>query len=190
MRRREKEPGRGSVQALRKSILIYCGAVRTEPDYFEGLKRVLASQALIVKVRGDAKAPRELVRRAAAYRDRRPGTFDEVWCVVDVDEFDLTEAVAESGARQVSLAISNPCFELWLLLHHEDCRAHCAGYSDVASRLKKHVKSYDKARLNFGDYADGIGDAVTRARALGADHTTNQSTGVWRLVDTILEKQP
>lgn len=91
----------------------------------------------------------------------------------------------------VSLAVSNPCFELWLLLHHAECRSHCTGYADVASRLKKHVPGYDKTRLNFADYADGLNDAVKRARDLeptGTDHTQNPSTGVWRLVGKIVER--
>jgi hypothetical protein len=189
MRQRNTEPRR-RLQRLepRETYLVWCGGLRTERDYFDGLKKALGNPRITVEIRGTGKSPAQVVQAAAELRDRRPGMFSEVWCVVDVDEFDLTDAVAEAGKREINLAVSNPCFELWLLLHHADCRAHCAGCADVAARLKKHVRAYDKARLNFADDADSVTVAVTRARDLGGDHTTNPSTGVWRLVETITEK--
>jgi hypothetical protein len=98
--------------------------------------------------------------------------------------------VSLANRQDVNLAVSNPCFELWLLLHHADCRSHCAGYADVVARLRKHVPAYDKTDLRFADYVAGVYDAVKRARELdptGVDHARNPSTGVWRLVSTISE---
>jgi hypothetical protein len=190
MKRRENSGQRHLVRALQRTILIYCGAVRTEPDYFKGLRNSFRSATLTVKVRQDGVAPSRLVQIASAYRDRKPGAFDEVWCVVDVDQFDLVTAIADAREHSVNLAISNPCFELWLLLHHSDCRSHCTGYADVASRLKKHLPAYDKTRLRFSDHANGVGDAVKRAKELepsGTNHQRNPSTSVWRLVEIITE---
>jgi len=100
----------------------------------------------------------------------------------------VTAAVAPAG-DDIKPAISNPCFELWLLLHHEDCAAHCAGCREVHARLRKHLPHYDKTRPRFADFAAGPDQAVRRAEKLGDDHTRNPSTGVWRLVDAVLEKQ-
>lgn len=174
----------------RPAILVYCGALRTERDYFTGLKRALGRTAVTVEVRGDGKSPKQLMRRAAEFRDQRPGKFTEVWCVVDVDEFDIAAAIAEATRERIHMAVSNPCFELWLLLHHADCRAHCAGYSEVAARLKKYVPTYDKSRLDFTVYAAGVSDAIKRARDLApppGEPLRNPSTSVWRLVETIME---
>jgi hypothetical protein len=126
----------------------------------------------------------------AAYRDQRPGVFDETWCVVDTDEFDIDAALRAAERDRVSLAVSNPCFELWLLLHHEDCRAFCHGCEDVHRRLRKRLPSYDKTAVEFDRFAAGVSGAVIRARELdpsGTDHARNPSTGVWRLVQTIRE---
>lgn len=187
------DDGRGRRQPVRRSArtaLVYCGGVSTEPVYFEGLKDAFRGRHITIKIRSEGLDPQRLVRAAAMYRDHRPGAFDEVWCVVDVDEFDIASAVREAKRHRIHMAVSNPCFELWLLLHHADCRGHCAGYADVVARLKRHVPAYDKARLDFGDYAEGVGDAVKRGRDLdpsGAGHQRNPSTGVWRLVETIME---
>lgn len=192
MPRRDRQPGRRAApQPPHKRVLVFCGGARTEPAYFDGLLRTRTAPAAQVHVRYKGVAPHQLVSTAAEFAERQRGSFDEVWCVVDVDEFDIAAAVAEARRHKVNLAVSNPCFELWLLLHHTDCRSHCAGYEDVVKRLKKYVPAYDKTRLRFADHAEGVPDAVKRARDLepsGADHQRNPSTSVWRLVQTIVEQ--
>ncbi|GAA0898598.1 RloB family protein [Virgisporangium aurantiacum] len=187
MRRNPPTRRRGDLPT-KHTVLVYCGGLRTEPEYFDGLKLENRSSAVSVRIVAEGADPERLVRRAAGHRNRQPGVFDEVWCVTDVDQFDLTRAVALARKERVSLAVSNPCFELWLLLHHADCTAHCTGYDDVATRLKKYVRDYDKCRLNFAAYRDKIDDAVERARKLDPDgtaFTANPSTNVWQLVERI-----
>jgi hypothetical protein len=191
MTRRELAARRGPRRASRRTILLYCGADRTEPDYFNGFKATLRASAVTVKVRQEGVDPVRLVRAAAGYRDRHRDEYDQVWCVVDVDQFDLDAAVAEARRHGIRLAVSNPCFELWLLLHHADCRAHCSGYPDLAARLKRHVPGYDKSRLNFADYAGAIAQASQRARDLeptGADFGRNPSTNLWQVIETLTEQ--
>ena len=188
--RREPPTRRRSPAATTHTILVYCGGARTEPDYFEGIRQVFRRASLTVKIKQRGVAPAQLARLAAETRDRRPGVYDEVWCVVDVDEFDVPAAVAEARRVEVNLAVSNPCFELWLLLHHADCTAHCDGYSDVAARLIKHVPAYAKTRLDFRAHQPGLADAVTRPKRLdpsGRRHDLNPSTNVWQLVERILQ---
>jgi hypothetical protein len=162
--------------------------LRTERDYLDGFKQRFRTSAVTVRIRADGIAPEALVRVAAGYRDQRPGVYDEVWCVVDMDEFDIEAAVTRARRERVHLAVSNPCFELWLLLHHTECRAPCADAADVLRRLRGHVPRYDKARLEFADFASGVDAAVKRARDLeptGGDHRRNPSTNIWQLVERI-----
>lgn len=191
MPRRENRSRRHEPSTPRRhTILIYCGATSTEPAYFDGLRVERRNSSVTIKIRSRGIAPVALVEVAAEYRDRRPGAFDEVWCVFDVDQFDIDAAVREARRRKIRLAISNPCFEIWLLLHHADCSAYCAGYPDVERRLKKQVPTYDKANLDFTAFEPGIGEAINRARRLdptGSDHQRNPSTNVWQLVEKIME---
>lgn len=189
MLRRKDESRRGARRRSR-TVLIYCGGARTERGYFDGLKAAHHHGATSVLVRGAGVAPDQLVRVSAAYRDRRPGVYDEVWCVADVDEFDVHAAVFDARRNHVNLAISNPCFELWLLLHHADCRSYCSGCTDAERRLKKHVPHYDKTKVRFRDFEAGVSDAVERAKNLdeaGEDWRRNPLTSVWVLVERLLE---
>ena len=130
--------------------------------------------------------PAGLVEYAARLA-RETADIDEVWCIVDVDEFDIQAAVTLAARRGVQLAVSNPCFELWLLLHHEECTAHLDGYPGVVQRLCRHLPTYDKAKLDFGDYASGLPAAVKRAKGLEAGR--NPSTDMWRLVERVVAQQ-
>lgn len=104
--------------------------------------------------------------------------------MLDVDEFrDITQAANLAKKNGIKVAISNPCFELWLLLHLCDHTAHISP-RDVQRLLSKHVPAYDKSDLSFTDFVSGVGDACKRGRKLdptGAAHDLNPSTNVWQL---------
>jgi hypothetical protein len=158
-------------------------AKATEPAYFEGLKRARRNPAVTVKIKAKPADPETVVKYGAELERRAEGIYDEVWCVVDVDEFDLDRAVTAARGLGVNLAVSNPCFEYWLLLHFEACAAPLTCYGDVEKRLLKHVPGYRKSALRFDDYTHGIAAAVERARHPDAGHVRNPSTQVGRLVE-------
>lgn len=134
------------------------------------------------------------LRAEAAVEARRSRdanlAYDEVWCVFDVDEHARADADRQLAANEaVNLAVSNPCFELWLLLHLADHAAHLTA-AQAGRLVRKHLPAYDK-HLRFHDFAAGYGDAVRRAESLGrrladAGRTDgNPSTGVHRLTERI-----
>lgn len=165
-------------------ILVVCGG-NTEARYLAEYVRAQSTSAG-VWVTYKALDPVSLVRHAARLAGHRRQEFGEVWCVVDVDEFDVAAAAQEAVGRRIELAVSDPCFELWLLLHFEDCTAHLDGYPAAVQRLRRHVSAYDKSRLSFRDFAGGVPAAVKRAK--GLDPERNPSTGMWRLVERVMEQ--
>ena len=91
----------------------------------------------------------------------------------------------------VHLAISNPCFELWLALHFEDHEAWLN--NDAAGKLRrKHDRSSGKG-LAGSQYMCRRADAARRARALTAKHAgdgrefpkDNPSSGMYRFLEAI-----
>lgn len=171
----------------RARLLIVCGGEVTEPGYFIGLGR--AHRGVRLKIEKKGKDPASLVEYAAAIRRRYSELFDEVWCVVDVDQFDLSTARRQAEMNAVRLAISNPCFEVWLLLHFVDCRSPVQSAAEAVRRLKRHVPDYSKHELRFDRFEGGVADAITRAQGLGEigeEHMCNPSTGVWMVVDAVI----
>lgn len=189
-RRENTQHRRRPVRRSRPLILIVCGAKRTEPLYFRGLRDSIRSRAVDIVITQQGKAPLQVIEYAAAYVARSTKDFDEIWCVVDVDEFDLGSTIRSARHAGIELVVSNPCFELWLLLHLENCRGQLQKCVAAYKRILKHVPKYDKACLNFVHFECGVPDAVQRARTLdpsGGRFELNPSTSVWRLVERMTE---
>lgn len=183
-------------------ILVVCEGEVTEPAYVEGFRLAHGATTVRVQVESPGGDPKALVERAAALRDKaelearrardRNLRFDEVWCVFDVDRHQrLEEATREADRSGIRLAISNPCFELWLLLHFDDQTAHLTP-KQARDRLRGHLPGYAK-HLRFSDVADGCTDAVRRAKALDkrweelGETGGNPSTGMHLLAERIRE---
>lgn len=183
-------------------ILVVCEGEVTEREYIEEFRLAQGAATVRVKVVTPGGDPRALVEHAIKLRDNAETeatrardqnlAYDEAWCVCDVDDHArLAEARRIAEAENVRLSVSNPCIELWLLLHFADHTAHLT--TSQASRfIKKHLPNYDK-HVRFEDVADGYPDAVRRAESLDRRHADlgseggNPSTGMYRLTERIRE---
>lgn len=114
-----------------------------------------------------------------------------MWCVFDVDEHPhIPDAKQQARDNGILLAISNPCFELWALLHFQDQTAHIER-RDAYRLVCEHIAEYVK-ELPFEKLQPGYADAVKRAIALEKRHEaammdrgSNPSTGVYMLLQSI-----
>lgn len=180
---------------MKKRLLVVCGGARTERDYFEALKDKVRNSAVTVRVRTDTRSPLHIVETAGEMLASGGDDFDECWAVFDVDSFgqakgagapsNLVQSISAAGRNGVKLAISNPCFEYWLLLHFCDHAAHLPDYKAVRERMKPHVRDYDKSGVRISDFFDGIHDAISRAQKRDGTQTPpgeNPNTAVWRIV--------
>ena len=117
--------------------------------------------------------------------------FDSVWYAFDIDEHpNVPEAKALAKRNGISLAISNPCFELWLLLHLRECPGMQHRHA-IQAALKSLVPDYDK-KIDFEVYRDGYDKAVKRAKSLArlaqdvGEPGRNPSTNVHELTEKII----
>lgn len=108
----------------------------------------------------------------------------------DIDEHPLIpEAKDQAKANGIELAISNPCFELWALLHFRDQRAHIER-GKVQHLCRSHMRGYEK-ELDYETLQPKYSDAVRRAGDLEKWHGSrgtvgaNPSSTVYRLVERI-----
>jgi hypothetical protein len=110
--------------------------------------------------------------------------------VFDIDDHpNVTTAKQLAIDNDVALAVSNPCFELWALLHFSDQRAHIER-DKLQSQLQRHLPGYDK-ELELAKLHPGYDEAVRRARQLDDDAVRadrigrNPTTGVYVLTEVI-----
>lgn len=124
-RRRQAKPLRRSTgkRPERRTLVVFTEGKNSEPDYINGLKKlshVAENVALSIEVDALHGVPLTLVEQAIVRS--KDDEIDECWCVFDVEwpkhHPNLQKAVGRARQHKIGLAVSNPCFELWLILHH------------------------------------------------------------------------
>ena len=114
---------RTNIREVYRRVLVVCEGEKTEPFYFRSF-RVPGLDVQVVGEGGDALSVVALALTYLSGRRRSERDFDEIWCVFDRDEtpddrFHLAfEKASRNGIRPV---YSDPCFELWYLLHFQYC---------------------------------------------------------------------
>lgn len=187
----------------RERFLLLCEGEVTEPGYFKYVRTSLRDTLLAIEISKERGDPLQLVqaavdRRASAAAEARRARddnlrFDQVWCVFDVDEHHRLDESLELAQKQgVRVALSNPSFELWPVLHFADHRSFASAAS-LAESLRQHMPSYDK-ELDCHKLRGKFTDARQRAEDLRRQHdgngksaTSNPATDVPLLVTALLD---
>ena len=95
----------------------------TEPEYFTQLAAKNSRiEVRVLERAGDDKsksAPQYVLEQLRNFKKTEaPRKHDTLWLVVDVDRWQGLPEVARACQQEgFYMAVSNPCFELWLLLH-------------------------------------------------------------------------
>jgi hypothetical protein len=164
---------RGPQRNPKAEIVVVCEGKVTEPQYLVELARhyrSLISMDLIIEK--GAGVPLSILKRAREMLHRRDGDFgknDQVWAVFDRDDHpEVTRAINEAVASGISVGFSNPCFELWLVLHYRD---HDAPVSrrQIQRVLRSLMPKYNprgSKEISFAQICDAVEIAEARAEAM------------------------
>ncbi|MBV8390718.1 MAG: RloB domain-containing protein [Mucilaginibacter sp.] len=137
------------VREKRVYFLIICEGEKTEPNYFEALKRDLPIGSLVVTdmtVKGTGKNTESLIDFSINYRKKSIQNFDRTWAVFDRDSFtedQFNNAIIRAEANQINCAWSNEAFELWFLLHFQFVN-NGMPRQDYQSFLEREIKKISK----------------------------------------------
>ena len=199
---RRRRPLDRSVPHLRDTSLVVVATegTSTEKQYFEIFRRESSRvQVRVLETQGGRSAPRHVLERLASFRRQFDlGAGDALCLVVDKDRWpdeQLAEVAAEAGRSDFLLAVSHPCFELWLYLHLADAPDQMQGMScrQLQAELRSVAGGYRKSALDTATFKPYVGDAVARAEALDVaprDRWPNQlGTRVYRVILAIRERQ-
>lgn len=170
----------------RRQVLVFTEGKVTEPTYLAAWGRRVRTHTIVNLDDRTGRDPRGLVemavdaKRTEAKEERRSRgrAHDEYWCVFDVDEHTrLREALELAAAHDIHIALSNPNFELWILLHHRDQTGALS--KDDARRAVRVEMGIEKSlspavvELLFAKHPD----AAARAAELELMHRRNGSDG-------------
>lgn len=191
-------------------ILIVCEGTKTEPKYFGAMKRKLHLTSLVVEGKHCKSEPDKVVGYAVELKTKAAvhpeEAFDHVWCILDVEaptpHAPLEKAINTAKAEGIKLALSNPCFEYWYILHYKKTSAPFHTSKAVVASLEKYHPQYQKGSDDiveaiYPDTKTAIKNAkeVLKEKHCGEDLSKsgcNPSTHVHKIVEYLqkMSKQP
>ena len=127
-------------RARKKRYLVVAGGAVTEKQYF---KRLASIYDVVIEYQQKNESPEHLADFARKLkeedeRDISTDCYENIWVVVDVDDFhDHSKAAKICKDNGIELIISNPCFEVWLLDHVSVCPPSFTLTSTVESAAAK-----------------------------------------------------
>ena len=123
--------------------------------------------------------------------------YDSVWCVMDVEAPEphdtLNDALIKATENGLKVALSNPCFEFWLLLHSVKTSRFFDNNKAVLRELRKHHPNYAKGddsifQRIYPDTDTAITNTESILKEKGCSENLlncNPSTHVHRLVQEL-----
>ena len=167
----------------RKTVAVWCEGSRTEPLYLSALKsepevRDVAAVDIRIQEPSEGAVPLTLVSRAVDQRKRalaEEGEIDEFWCIFDVEwplnHPNLQQALDLAQGNGIRVAVSNPCFEVWLAFHFTPHAGFLSNH-DAKALLRQYEDRPDKG-LDSSLYMLHRSAARRTAAKLDAMHAKN-----------------
>lgn len=184
----------------RKLFLIATEGTKTEPAYFNLFNQMKEFSVFVRCLPRKHSAPSEILKCMKNYLGKEKDllrTADEAWLVVDKDNWPDEQFNAlyqwSEEKDNYHLALSNPKFEYWLLLHFED-GAKITSHCQFKERLAKHMPNYDKTINGQEMTIEKIHLAMERAKKRDNPPCEkwpqdSWQTTVYRLINNILQQE-
>ncbi len=174
-------------QKMRRIALVICEG-ETEASYINMLKKWYKSPIRVISHIEGTRVSQSLIDNRT--RELKISRMDKVstFLMYDMDVPTINEKLFLLNAEKL---LSNPCFELWLLLHSKEQKSVIS--TDATLRELKSTapvwKNYSKAEFSVSQQTylkENLLAAVARAKTL--KEFQNPSSGIYRLIDLLTEK--
>lgn len=195
-----------NLREVKKVFIIATEGEKTEPKYFNDMKYFYRNSVIHVEVLkrlDSASSPQHIIGQLNQFKSNFDlENHDELWLLIDRDNWGdakLSDIAAQCSQKKYHLALSNPCFEVWLLLHLKDITKYpktkiIAFEGNKNKELDKEIRricgSYNKSKLNTKNFLPNMENAIDRAKKLDIepDHRWPNTIGtrVYKLAEKII----
>jgi hypothetical protein len=180
-------------------FIVACDDTCAPEQYFNFFK-ITRVHIHVVPTKDGTSAARHVLNRLLEFEYDED---DERWLVLDVDHYTKGEhikgflsAIKRARRHGIKVALSKPCFELWLLLHHQDetTVSTLSNAGKVAEALRSKIGQYDKTNLKLAHYPLlSVAEAALRAQRLdqivaGGDIPGSNTTRIYLLLKAIVRE--
>ena len=176
-------------------LIIACEGAKREKLYFETVAK--RNQRIKVRVLSPSEdvagrsAPHWMLERAITFtQEIGANEYDKLWFVLDIDRWsrDSLEYIKNECKDNWYVALSNPCFEVWLMMHYLDP-------SEIESTSCKKLKTELNSKVRGGYKIETALSQIQTAihRAKNVDHSGHfipsvKTTKVYMLAEEIIKK--
>lgn len=207
MVRKVDQKKRGKVSRKTKKIILIGaeGKNQTERKYFKAFNQV-QSEYKIMAGKGNNTDPVGVVEdllKSAKQEELDLKDGDMLACFIDVDfkngrDQELRAAMKLARQNNVSVFLSNPCFEIWYLLHFRYSTKLYGSNEEVIKELGSYISDYSKSKDVHDLIENKLDDALANTKKLESFHLENgtndrlkklPSTEAYKLIEMILEKR-
>jgi hypothetical protein len=165
---------------MKPNFFVFCEG-ETEIAYVKFLRSLYRAPIQVIPKKGKSNISEEFIERSKNEYVRTGQ--DKVFLMYDLDVDGILEHLQK--IPNAELLVSNPCIELWFLLHYQEQKLEISSdkcvqkYQKVSKGYKKGVLSEEEKKV----LAENSELAVERAKKL-ADYQ-NPSTMVYKLLEEL-----
>lgn len=205
--RKAKQKKRGQRTRNRKKIICIGteGRNKTERTYFSHFNQ-MNTEYVVHFAKGNDTDPYKIATAVSASigrpKDREKG--DRAFCVFDTDvdpkkQKNIQDARSYCKEQKIEVIYSNPCFEIWYLLHYTYSTRAFNKNEEILSALAKYIQNYQKNQDYFESLLPKMKTAIKNAKRLEQYHaenhhltemTRNPSTQIYKIVELFVSDQP
>lgn len=166
-------------------------------QYFSRFKTTRVQvEVIATENENDGSAPQHVMARLDDFRKEYvTEQGDTFWICIDRDRWDeqsLSTVLRDCDAKGYHVALSVPCFELWLVLHHEALGlAGCPKCAEVCARLQELMGGYGtQCCRTMKLSSEMVKSAMDRARAMDNSDMlpTVPLTRVFKILDSMIAR--
>lgn len=198
---RKPRPLKRDTDSLRddRLFIIACDDTYAPKQYFDFFN-ITRIKVYVVPTEDGTSTAERVLGRLLEYKYEQD---DELWMLLDTDHCaegnhkkGFIQAIKNAKERNVNIALSKPCFELWLLLHHVDEKVveGLSNATETDKLLRKILGEYNKKNLKQEHYPlASVLNACTQAEKLdreigGGDIPDSNTSRVYLLWKAIAAK--
>ena len=165
---------------MKPNFFVFCEG-ETEIAYVKFLRSLYRAPIQVIPKKGKSNISEDFIIKSK--NEYVQTEQDKVFLMYDLDIDGMLEKLQK--IPNAELLVSNPCVELWFLLHYQEQKTEISSDKCI-KKLQKVSKEYKKGTLSEEDkevFAKNKKLAVERAKAL--DVFSNPSTTIYRLLDLL-----
>lgn len=169
---------------MKPNFFVFCEG-KTEIAYIKFLRSLYRVPIQVIPKKGKSNISKDDIENSK--RDYVTTNQDKTFLMFDLDVAGVLEHLQK--IPDAELLVSNPCVELWFLLHYQEQKTKLTSKKCI-QKLQSFTKDYKKGVLSEEEknvLAANRDVAIKRAKLL--EEYDNPSTTIYRLLELLKDKE-